>query len=539
MINMANRTYLDSLMYKREAYWEQIKKFRAYTDGEQKVILNSAQIELLSGKDGATPEFKLNISQSVLGAETDRLKLQGIKIKGERGEEEDKRLTALVKKWWRRSKMDEGQIGVNYTACRDGDSFVLVIWDDEREYPRLQPNTLFVGEDEGADVFYKSGDTTALFGVKIWEVDRPVVNNVNVDRIQRKNVYYPDRIEFYITSSVALSNSYKYANWRPLEVGDPDYDPRMETSTEVDVLGNEYEATVIRTTLGEGEDSEAIGIPLIHFRRSGLGDDHGKSALHDVVPELQDAINLAEMSILAATLLSGFKVAWATKFDPKKSSFKIYPGAIIYSGDDGNFGQFQETNIQQLIAVKDSFVKDAAMITLTPLSFFNLTGDVPAAGTLRQMESGLLTKIDRDQVSLGNGYEEAARMQLKYELAYGTELDGYSLEEIDDLEISAVWKNANVRDERLDADIAKAHSELDVPEEEVWRKLGYSEEQIEDFREYLEKKKKEQQELFERQQSISQNNSDANSDGRSDKRSENEKVFGTNAATGNRSLSRG
>jgi hypothetical protein len=539
MINMANRTYLDSLMYKREAYWEQIKKFRAYTDGEQKVILNSAQIELLSGKDGATPEFKLNISQSVLGAETDRLKLQGIKIKGERGEEEDKRLTALVKKWWRRSKMDEGQIGVNYTACRDGDSFVLVIWDDEREYPRLQPNTLFVGEDEGADVFYKSGDTTALFGVKIWEVDRPVVNNVNVDRIQRKNVYYPDRIEFYITSSVALSNSYKYANWRPLEVGDPDYDPRMETSTEVDVLGNEYEATVIRTTLGEGEDSEAIGIPLIHFRRSGLGDDHGKSALHDVVPELQDAINLAEMSILAATLLSGFKVAWATKFDPKKSSFKIYPGAIIYSGDDGNFGQFQETNIQQLIAVKDSFVKDAAMITLTPLSFFNLTGDVPAAGTLRQMESGLLTKIDRDQVSLGNGYEEAARMQLKYELAYGTELDGYSLEEIDDLEISAVWKNANVRDERLDADIAKAHSELDVPEEEVWRKLGYSEEQLEDFREYLEKKKKEQQELFERQQSISQNNSDANSDGRSDKRSENEKVFGTNAATGNRSLSRG
>jgi hypothetical protein len=44
------------------------------------------------------------------------------------------------------------------------------------------------------------------------------------------------------------------------------------------------------------------------------------------------------------------------------------------------------------------------------------------------------------------------------------------------------WRDPNVRNEQVEAATAEAHQRLNVPQDEVWRRLGYTPEQIEQFK---------------------------------------------------------
>src|SRR5690606_34099435 len=102
------------------------------------------------------------------------------------------------------------------------------------------------------------------------------------------------------------------------------------------------------------------------------------------------------------------------------------------------------------IEVKDSLIKDAATLTATPLSYFNLTGQISAEGTQKQLESALLAKTTRNQTVFGNAWEDMARMWLRLEAVYGDELAAYKndLTALDDIELSCEWHPAETRNER-------------------------------------------------------------------------------------------
>lgn len=53
----------------------------------------------------------------------------------------------------------------------------------------------------------------------------------------------------------------------------------------------------------------------------------------------------------------------------------------------------------------------------------------------------------------------------------------------DPLTISTQWADANTRMEEVEANAAEKHAALGVPKPAVWQKLGYSPEQIAQFRE--------------------------------------------------------
>lgn len=562
--------YSDYLLTTRQEAWSDIIQYREYVSGEQETLLTDAQRELLVGEEGTSPEFALNICGTVLNAETDRLKIQGIVVRVyDEGSEdtevevipqlpnpmdpaarleqnaekiaaeapiqptgevlnqaESDRITRLIRKWWGISRMDEVQLGVHHTAGRDGDSYLISYFDKKRNCPKTALNVSYDGQTTGAETFYRKDDPTEkLAAVKIWELDGPKEEQ----KTFRKNVYYPNRIEYYIGNKMAGEESSPDV-WKPLEPGDPDWDITMTSGLQIDPFGITYECTFIDWT----EDGEDLGIPVAHFRRFSFGGPNGRSALADIVPGVQDVINQSSLSILAATLLTGFKVVWATKYDPNNGKFKVYPGAIVYNAEDGSFGQFQETDLKQLIEVKNSFIKDAAIITDTPLSFFNLGGDVPAAGTLRQMESSLLTKVEKDQISFGNAYEDMARTWLILEYVFGDKLEDYTLEQVMEFEITTEWISANIRDERLDAEIAAQHSELGVPDEEIWRKLGYNETKVAEF---AVKKAQRDAEQMKRQQELQkfQEIPPRNGNGNAEKESQ----YGPNSQTGSNSLSTG
>lgn len=485
-LNPATISYVDMLVQDRESHYQEIRTFRDYAAGDQAAQLTDDQKILLVGDDGAghpnsAPEFAINVCSTILDVETDRLELRGFQISAGDNDALGDTLTDLVWKRWKASRMDEGQQNVHYAACRDKNSFIMPYFDNERGEARLAFNKAYDGETSGIDMFYEDDDPNKpLFAVKVWEVGRPTVGNLNTNRIRRKNVYYADRIEKYINTE--SSGTFANAAWRPLRPGDPDWEDTLQTVALVDDLGNEYQATVDwwvspRTGL-------PLGLPVVAFRHQSRGEADGRSAIADVAPGLQDAINMAGVSVLAATMLSGFKVTWATGFRPEgNTTLAVYPGAILYNDEDGSFGQLQETNLMQLIEVLNNFIKNAATLTSTPLTFFNMTGQVPAEGTQKQLELGLLAKTRRNQTSYGNSYEDVIRLLLRLESEFGTEI-ALTPEQIDDLDISAEWEPAEVRNEREVNELAiMRHEKLSTPLEVAWSEVGYTQDEIDQMSE--------------------------------------------------------
>jgi len=108
-------------------------------------------------------------------------------------------------------------------------------------------------------------------------------------------------------------------------------------------------------------------------------------------------------------------------------------------------------------------------VSRTPVSYFQVSGQRPAEGTLKQEESGLVGKARTRQVSLGNAWEDALGLGRRLWNTFGT---GPTLDET--VPISTVWKDAETRNDQLLLETLKIKSELGVPKEQLWAEMGYN-----------------------------------------------------------------
>jgi hypothetical protein len=485
-LNPAITSYLDYLRTLRADHWADVITYRDYADGEQTAQLTAKQKEIITGSTTKDPEFALNVCSTIISAEVDRLHVKSLGVTataddmmtGEQASGQEALSDTLTKKawrWWKQSRMDEGQINAFFSACRDADSYLIVeslVANGQHVRPRIVVNQAMDG-DEGVEIVYKDNSpSTPLYAIKQWTMQRPAVDNARIGKVQRRNIYYPDRVEKYINENV--SSSYSGALWTPY-MGDGD------TSLELieDTNGKVYEAAVAWWTNTGAVGGTPLGIPVFHLRNNARGGSYGRSSIADIVPGLQDAINLSAVSLLAAAQLAGFKIAVVTGVDDTVGVLKLFPGSIIrLDAPDAAATQLTESDLRQLIEVKDSYIKDAATITSTPLSFFNITGQVAAEGTLKQQEAALLAKVQRNQVSFGNTIEDAVRMMLKLEVVYGNSLP-LSIDAVDELDINCEWKPAETRNDRevLDLTVIR-HKELGTPRNVAWSEAGYSQDEI-------------------------------------------------------------
>lgn len=474
-LNLATQSYLDLLIQERSDDWAYVGDLRDYAEGVQAIHLTKRQKTMLVGEDGADPEFTLNVCSTILDVETDRLEVSGIKVTVSDNEGLSDTLSELVWKWLKASRFDQLQANTHYGACRDANSFNIAWYDKVKSQPCLTFNKAFDGDESGCEILYDDGDPTRpILAVKTWTLERPAAGQAAFGKVQRRNVYYADHIEKLINmSETSGSNgkSGKFANigWRALSPNDIDWDDGAELATLTDRYGKERVAAVSWWTDTGTQDGIPLGIPVIHFPHSARGSAYGRSTIADVVPGLQDAINRAGIALQTAAVLSGFKVITATGFAlPAGQELWLQPGAILGNeNDSGSWGQLSESNLMQLIEVKNSFIKDAATLTSTPLSFFNISGQIAAEGTQKQIESALLAKTRRNQTAFGNAYEDAARMMLKLDMVFNKDTEvKLTLEQIDDLDINCQWEPAEMRNELEEREIARIDKEaFGVPEE--------------------------------------------------------------------------
>ena len=225
----------------------------------------------------------------------------------------------------------------------------------------------------------------------------------------------------------------------------------------------------------DGEFAISPGIPLFHYRNRSDGYNYGKSELHDVVP-LQNALNKSIIDLVAAADTTGFRLYWMTGGDP--SSLEIVPGSWIFATDpEAKFGHIAGEDLSKLIEFKDSFAMEIARVSRTPLSFFQITGQVSSEGTLKQQESGLVSRAKKRQVEFGNTWEDVMAFCRKLWNIYQSEP---TLEE--SATIDAQWDDPETRDDKGRLEELKFKADLGIPEEQLWSEMGYDPDQIEKFK---------------------------------------------------------
>jgi len=439
--DIMRETFLAWLAAEDSERQSQYVVYREFYDGDHDTQLTARQRAYLQIKTGE--EFNSNYCPIVVDALAERLRVTGFDC----GDDED--LAALLWDWWQGSRGDALQ-GVAHTAgCRDGDTYTLVDWDEDKGMPRLRHQNAYDGT-EGIKVHYDPETREIAFASKRWRVESE--NPEQAGKVRRLNLYYPDRIEKYASNQDEFEGAWE-------EYAEPNEDGTMSPWPIPWV----------------NKADEPLGVPVFHFKNRDQGYDFGQSELKDVIP-LQNALNKTLIDLLAIADLQGFPVPYMIGDDP--SGLTLAPGSWVFSkhpatGDDSvSIGQLDPADLESVIALKDSFVTEIARVSRTPLSYFQTSGNRPAEGTLKQEEVGLVARAENRQVGFGNSWEDAMRLGIRL---YNTFGEGGLDEEAT---ISTQWDDPQTRNEKEHLESLLMKAKLDVPHETLWAEMGYDADQI-------------------------------------------------------------
>ena len=408
--------------------------YREYYDGDHDTQLTKRQRRYLQLKIGE--EFNCNLCGIVVDALAERLSITGFQAPDEE--------TDLLADWWRVNRMDGLQGIVHLATVRDGDSYLIVDWDEETQAPRFTAEAAYDGT-EGVQAIYSDGRRgLPEKAFKYWRIEQ----GDDAGAMRRLNIYYPDRVEKYMSHETHFDGDFV-----PYEDEDGEW--------------------MYWWTTDGTQGGEPLGLPVIHFRNIDQGYNYGQSELRNVVP-LQNALNKAIIDLVAAADTTGFRIYWMMGDDP--SGLDIGPGSWIYSTksdvDRASVGYFPGEDLASLIALKDAFAMDVARVTRTPISYFQLTKQRPSAETLQQEEVGLVARAKNRQISFGNAWENAIMLARRLHNAFG----GGGLDE--KAIVESQWKDPETRNEKAHLETLKIKGDLGIPAEQLWSEMGYDATQI-------------------------------------------------------------
>jgi hypothetical protein len=432
-----------------------IRDAREYYDGNHDTLLNDRQKKYLTLKTGK--EFNDNYCPIVVDSLAERLSVTGFIVEGDKelleAKEEDENTIVqgeVFQEWWRINRMDEGQGDQHVSAVRDSDSYLIVGWDNELEIPTFDIELAYDG-DEGVEVVYSTEKRNIpMYAFKRWKVEDG----------ERVNIYYPEKIEKYekknkgaVGKAIANVTGGKETGWNLIET-----EPWTRNGEE------------------GGEGAEPLGVPVVHFKNLGQGYNYGRSELRDVVP-LQNALNKSIIDMLAAADTTAFRIYTMVGIDVE--DVDVYPGVILSTTkpkSEADIGHIPGEDLTKLIDIKDSYAFEIARVSRTPLSFFQITREVAAEGTLKQEEAGLVSRAKNRQVAFGNSWEDAMIMARKLANTFGEmKLD-------DSKKISTTWRDPETRNDKTQIEIyGTKHEKLGIPVTKIWAEEGYSLEQIKEM----------------------------------------------------------
>jgi hypothetical protein len=424
-----------------------IVRYREYYDGVQASFLTDRLREFLNIA-GFDEDFRMNVCRAVVSAVTERL------IVANFGVTDETLADWSNKQVWQANRMDARQGNVHEGVVRDGEYFVIIDKPAIDAPARFTPQQRYTdpqvdGDGQGCKAHYPDDDPDQpiQFASKRW------TEALGEGKTrQRMTLYYPDRIEKYqiIAGAPAPFADEEGGAWPIAWMGK--FGP--------------------------------LGIPVIHFRQPGL-----RSEISDAV-YMQNAINKTLTDLLATSDLFAFPIPFWKGFIPttdgaalkadSSNALKVRPGTSVATTRDANLVGVDTVPGQDptpIVNMLGQLVMWLSVVTDTPTSRFQFTGQIAAEGTLKQQNETLLTKVRNRQTLFGNSWEDCMAMARRLDNTFGNA----GLDET--LPFSANWVTTQPRD---DLDFTSKKNDLEMPIQWLWKEAGYMQEEIDQMLEMRE-----------------------------------------------------
>jgi hypothetical protein len=396
------------------------RHFQAYYDNEGGIIalLDTKERQVFRS---LLDEAGANWCELIVNAVASRLTVTGFRF----GTDEDDELAWAI---WQANAMDADHELVHTDALVTGSSFVLVAPDEDNP----TGVSITVESPEEACVLYQPGNRRKrVAGFKRWTEDH--------GRTTTDVLFTPDVI----------------ATWRPNASG-----PAIERN---------------------GGDTLIELVPQPRTRKPP------RSELVSAIP-FQDRICTTIFNKLVAIDYGAFRQAWATGIKVAREVVKTADGEAVRvqrpfdiganrlltnENPDGRFGSFPESSLSGYLASIEQDVEHVAAITQTPPTYLlgrmvNLSAEAITAA-----EAGLVSKVKRRALHLGEGHEEVMR----------TALGLVGSPAATNLGAECVWADFETRSiAQLTDSLVKMRS-LGVPLEALWELYGATREQVDRWHE--------------------------------------------------------
>ena len=379
---------------------ESYRLYREYYDGKHALMLTDRQKEFLEHK--ADTDFLANYCQIVVDVVAERLRVLDFDVVGGRSLAD----AAPERLWWDYNEMDGQQVDVHTCALRDGDTYVLIEWDDEAQMPLYTLEEAFDGA-EGVAVAYRDDRRSEIeYAVKYWRSTNPT----EAGWIQRATVYRADSVaKYYFDSRKGGASAWALA------------EPPIPWVS---------------------REGKPLGVPVVHFRHKANGKRHGLSKLEIVIP-LQNLLNKTLIDLVGAADAGGFRLLVMIGNEPG-DNFRVHPGAILSMPNLKNEGEIKAIpgeDMRPMIETVDSMVQRIGQVTRTPLSYFQVSGQLASEGTQKQQEAGLISQCGAIAVHFGNSWERLSLLGRKVYNAFNAANEGLPLERA-----RVIWDDFEIRD---------------------------------------------------------------------------------------------
>src|SRR5688500_3341951 len=288
-------------------------------------------------------EFAMNLCPAVCDAVKDKLKITGFGV-----DEGPPNAAIRAARIWSANRMDLRSGEVHKEVLKNGDAYVIV-WPDRNGRAMIFPNSaasIAVSYDEESPGRIKHA-------AKFWRAG---------DKHTRLNLYFPDRIEKYVTA-------------KPSEGLLPEaseFVPAITTPNAPAQPGLAYAKALDRHVV-----HNPFGVvPVFHFANNADIGMPGRSELEAAIP-IQDGLNKSVLDMLVAMEFSAFRQRWVAgievELDADGKAVPPFKSGVdrLWVAQDPNskFGDFKEAELDQFLKVKDSFRIDIASVTGTPLHY--------------------------------------------------------------------------------------------------------------------------------------------------------------------------
>lgn len=216
-----------------------------------------------------------------------------------------------------------------------------------------------------------------------------------------------------------------------------------------------------------------------------------RSELHAAI-SFQDRINTTIFNRMVATDYGAFRQIWATGIKVAKQVAKTGEGGevtkvtrpfqvgadrlLTNENPEGRFGAFAEATLEGYLKSVEQDVNGLAAVTQTPPHYLLGTMVNLSADAIKAAEAGLVSKVRRRSLHLGEAWEQVMRLALQL-VGNSAAIDSAA---------EVIWADFETRSLGQLVDALVKLDTLGVPREVLWEKYGATRQEIQRWHELAE-----------------------------------------------------